>query len=255
LPIDVILLKQITMKKLTIFSFLISFTAISVLAQPCSVNVDSLKGQYSGGCSNGKADGKGTANGIDTYSGEFRNGYPDGQGKYIWKNGNWYEGSWKKGQFNGEGSLHTKKNDVDSAVVITGFWTKGKYVGKYEKPYSITALTNAVNTMNIRKQKNGQSEINISVKNTTGGAFTVKDFVAPKSKLVDIELLEGRFEQQVNDEQTTVVPNKYILRRVTFPFRANLVFETVGALMPHKEKVAVEIMESGNWYIQVDIDN
>ena len=73
--------------KQILFYFLTIFITPTVLSQSCDVKVDSLKGQYTGGCKNGEANGNGTATGTDSYTGNFKNGYPDGEGKYTWKNG------------------------------------------------------------------------------------------------------------------------------------------------------------------------
>src|ERR1700674_1110135 len=140
----------IFMNKQMVLYFIFFFSATGLLSQPCKVSVDSLKGQYTGNCKKGRAEGKGTAVGIDSYMGDFKNGYPDGKGKYIWKNGSWYEGFWKNGLFEGEGTL-SKIDKPDSAVVLTGFWKKGKYIGKYEKPYIVYPITNNISDVNIRK--------------------------------------------------------------------------------------------------------
>jgi hypothetical protein len=246
---------RIAMKIFLLF-FTLFFSRASLSAQSCLVINDSLKGEYSGGCLKGKADGKGVAKGSDSYTGNFKKGYPDGKGKYVWKNGDSYEGSWKEGLFDGEGVLHKKDDNRDSAVTISGFWKKGKYIGKNEKPYTISALTNSVSSLNIRDQKAGQPDITIVVKSITGGANSVGTYTTlPKCKLTDIQLIRGRFDQQVADEQSSPVSNKYFLRHVTYPFTAILTFETVGVDRLHKEKVSVEITESSNWYIQVEIDN
>ncbi len=54
----------------------------------CKVLVPALTGVYQGGCKDGLAHGKGTANGTDAYTGFFRNGYPNGKGTYTWASGN-----------------------------------------------------------------------------------------------------------------------------------------------------------------------
>ena len=66
--------------KQILFYFLTIFITPTVLSQSCDVKVDSLKGQYTGGCKNGEANGNGTATGTDSYTGNFKNGYPDGEG-------------------------------------------------------------------------------------------------------------------------------------------------------------------------------
>src|SRR6185503_19686974 len=92
------------MKQAFLYFLSLSITA-AALSQSCEVKVDSLKGQYTGGCRKGLANGNGTATGIDSYTGDFKNGYPEGEGKYTWKNGSTYEGSWKHGLFDGKGTM------------------------------------------------------------------------------------------------------------------------------------------------------
>jgi hypothetical protein len=227
------------------------------MAQSCTVSVAALNGTYSGDCKNGKADGTGTATGTDSYTGSFKNGYPDGEGKYTWKNGNTYDGFWKKGLFEGKGTL--KKTDdtkTDSLIIITGFFKKGKYIGQYENPYVVTALTNNINDLNTRKLNNARSEITITLKSITAGGATLSNPVMPKPKLINIQEITGRFDQQVNDESSSMVSNRYTLRGVKFPYHAIFSFETSDATKTlHTEKIEVEILESSNWFIQVGIDN
>ena len=244
------------MKKFMLL-FASAFLVSVVLSQSCIVSIDSLKGQYTGGCKHGKADGFGTAIGTDTYTGNFKNGYPDGEGKYTWKNGTWYDGSWKGGLFEGNGTF----NKVDLAhpysyIFVTGFWQACNYVGKYQKPYSVVSLTNGINEVSARKLRDTKAEITISVTSTTAGASSLNIPVLPKPKLVNIELFEGRFMQQA-DNETSRITNRYTFRNVTFPFYAIFTFETTGTnpLSLAREKIKVEISESSSWYIQVKIDN
>ena len=237
--------------------FASAFLVSVVLSQSCIVSIDSLKGQYTGGCKHGKADGFGTAIGTDTYTGNFKNGYPDGEGKYTWKNGTWYNGRWKGGLFEGNGTFN--KVDLahpDTSIFVTGFWQAGNYVGKYQKPYSVVSLTNGINEVSARKLRDTKAEITISVTSTTAGASSLNIPVLPKPKLVNIELFEGRFMQQA-DNETSRITNRYTFRNVTFPFYAIFTFETTGTnpLSLAREKIKVEISESSSWYIQVKIDN
>jgi len=244
--------KNYFMKK-SMFLFASFFPVLVVLSQSCIVSIDSLKGQYTGGCKHGKADGFGTAIGTDTYTGNFKNGYPDGEGKYTWKNGTWYDGSWKAGLFDGNGTF-TKVDEAnpDSSILITGFWQAGNYNGKYQKAHSVVSLTNGISEVNLRKLRDTKAEITISVTSTTSGGSGLYTPVLPKPKLVNIELFEGRFMQQA-DNETSKLSNKYTFRNVVFPFYAIFTFETPGTF--HPEKIKVEISESSNWYIQVKIDN
>lgn len=232
-------------------------SSVNLLAQPCSVNVDSLKGQYIGDCKKGKANGKGTATGVDTYTGEFKNGYPDGYGKYTWKNGSRYDGYWKSGLFDGQGTLFNTRDTTkaDSVGVIKGFWKKGKYVGHYEHPYSLTLLTNGITDFSIRKSGNENSEITLYVKSTTAGGADLATNFLPKIVLSNIQLYEGRFEEQQNDESYSNTTNKYILKKITFPFYAVFSFKlSASAWTNRTEQISVKISENNSYIIQLNME-
>lgn len=225
-----------------------------LLSQNCVVKMDSLKGQYTGDCKSGKADGHGVAFGIDTYSGEFKKGLPEGMGRYTWNNGDWYEGFWKEGKFEGKGTLSRKaENTNDSLLVLTGFWEKGKFLGVHAKPYYVELLTNNINDLTIRRLDNTKSDINISLKSITGGASILEMPVLPKTLLVDIQLFQGRFEQLITDTVSRIT-SRYTLRDVKFPFTAIFSFRTPGPAL-WMEKVKVEFYEKGNWIMRVEINN
>lgn len=240
--------------KIILLYLILLFSTIKSFSQTCEVGLEALKGQYDGGCRKGKANGKGIATGIDTYTGYFKNGLPDGEGKYSWKNGDWYEGSWKDGLFSGKGTFSKAYHAPDSSSIVTGFWEKGKYAGRYEKPYNVQVFTNNISDINVRKINKISPEIVINVKNITGGASNLTYTELPKSRLINIETIQGRFQQQVADETSSKIANIYTLRQVTFPFYAIFSFETTGTKM-QTEKVGIEILENANWDIQVSIDN
>ncbi len=245
------------MRALFSLAILFFFLQHTLTAQTtCIVNIDSLKGEYNGDCKKGKADGKGTATGINSYTGDFKNGYPDGQGKYTWKNGSWYEGSWKNGLFEGQGTLNAQTgNNPDSSSVTTGFWKKGKYIGKYEKPYLIRALTNNINEATIRKADATELSFTITAKSISGSGVSLSNPTSSKPQLVDVQLVKGRFEQKETDENSSSVSTRYIFRNVTFPFYAIFSFEMTSASVIPVQKVAIELNESGSYTIQVNINN
>ncbi len=71
--------------KLTIMLLLIFSAVFS--QETCKVLLPNIAGQYEGMCKNGRADGKGKAEGIDQYEGNFKDGLPNGNKIYRWKNG------------------------------------------------------------------------------------------------------------------------------------------------------------------------
>ncbi len=87
----------------------------------CYVADSRLRGSYSGECKNNKANGRGLAKGIDTYSGNFINGVTNGQGTYVWPNGDRYLGEFKNGNAHGRGEMRY----VDGAKEA-GFWQDGQ---------------------------------------------------------------------------------------------------------------------------------
>ncbi|MFZ4056508.1 MAG: hypothetical protein ACOYKE_00145 [Ferruginibacter sp.] len=221
-------------------------------AQECFVGVEALKGTYSGDCKKGKANGIGTAIGIDTFIGHFKNGYPNGQGKYTWKNGDVYEGSWKNGVFEGYG-IFIQQSTPDSITKFAGYWEKGKYKGDFEHPYMVSFLTNNFSDFNIRKQDELKSQISFTIKNSTAGGSAIDNPVLPKCMLTDIQIITGNFEDKLTDTSTHIA-SRYILRKVIFPFTAILTFEIVGKKIS-VERAKLEINEKGNWLIYVNIEN
>jgi hypothetical protein len=112
------------------------FATVSMIAQNCEVDKETLKGSYTGDCKKGKAHGKGKAIGIDTYEGEFKNGLPDGIGIYTWGNNNIYNGAFSKGLKEGKGKMILKLSDSKDST-IEGFWKKDSYIGRNEKPWVV----------------------------------------------------------------------------------------------------------------------
>lgn len=96
------------MNRVTIFLLAFVMTT-TFFSQECKVMLSAISLSYSGECKDNKAHGKGKAAGQDIYEGEFKAGYPEGKGLYIWKTGDWFEGNWKKGIREGVGEMHFKQ--------------------------------------------------------------------------------------------------------------------------------------------------
>ena len=81
-------------------------------------------GCVSGNCVNGK--GKYVYANGDIYEGDFVNGKREGQGTYTNKYGNYYTGEWKNDKQNGYGKEYVKATNA----VREGTWKDGVFVGK-----------------------------------------------------------------------------------------------------------------------------
>jgi hypothetical protein len=247
-------LTKTTFMKQLLFLLVLSTSITHVSAQnsECKVLLDSIKGSYTGECKNGKAEGTGTAIGTDTYAGEFKNGKPEGKGKYTWANGDYYFGGWKKGLKDGKGELHLPVNGVDS--VIYGYWSKGVYKGKYERPYIIHNTSSNIGRIDVSKIKSGSSKITIEVLSSIGsGTVTSTNSTSNQgvaaatsvgaASLTEIRLQAGSYISKF----VTKLSNKEInvLQNVIFPFKAILVF---GNSM-----VELEILEDSEWTVVVPV--
>jgi hypothetical protein len=228
--------------KLLFIVFVVIFSGIAY-SQNCAVLLEPLKGTYEGDCKKNKADGKGTAAGEDTYTGEFKAGLPDGFGKYVWKNGDWYEGQWKKGLREGQGKMfYADKKDKDS--LQTGFWKKDKYIGKYEKPWIIHNKTPDVSRVDVTHSgQTALNEIVLSIESTSGGATTLTSI--PKITITDITILSGQYMNRVDNKN---LPKTFIatLKDVRFPFRARF---SMGS-----DLLEMEFLENGTYKVELRIN-
>jgi hypothetical protein len=227
-----------------VFLPLVLFCCLHAYSQNCTVVPEALKGTYEGDCKKEKADGTGTAKGEDSYTGEFKNGYPDGKGKYTWKNGEWFEGLWKKGSREGQGTMHyTGKNSKDS--VQTGFWKKDKYAGRYEKPYIVHSKTSDVVGLTVTKENDKDRDITFTMQSTSGGATGVGGSVIPKITITNMDIITGRYMTRTDDNNMPKT-SKTVLRAVEFPLHIRIILET--------DIVELEFLEEGRYSVEIRIN-
>jgi hypothetical protein len=155
-----------------LFFVLIFIIGSNLYAQTsdCKVIKASISGSYTGDCKNGLAHGKGIAQGIDRYEGQFIKGLPSGRGIYKWADGVYYEGSWKKGMMEGEGKM------VYPDSVVTGFWKEDKYMGKRAiAPYAIVSSMSVARST-ITKTGDGNYQVKIQIKQGGSDNVSIEDF-------------------------------------------------------------------------------
>lgn len=186
---------------LSFFAFNL-FLAGFIYAQDCEVLKKSISGIYEGDCKKGKAHGKGTAKGEDSYTGEFRKGLPHGFGIYTWGDGKIYEGDFKNGSMEGEGKMTiSTKNKADS--VVTGFWKGNEYLGKYKYDFKEYSRSANVLSLRVSEMKNpsekDRNTLLISISEKGQAVFNPEIFInsvvgnhgniVPSSRSVRVEVL------------------------------------------------------------------
>jgi len=109
-----------------LFVLFFSFPQYVNAQKDCKVLAQGIDSIYNGKCKKGYAHGKGTAIGVDSFTGKFSKGWPS-KGTYTWANGDSYTGDFKEGKRDGEGVLKFKLADGDS--ILAGLWEDDKYLG------------------------------------------------------------------------------------------------------------------------------
>jgi hypothetical protein len=212
--------------RLLLIAVLISGNIIYAQQNDCKVLLQAISGTYTGGCKNGLAHGKGKAQGIDSYEGQFIKGLPTGNGTYTWKDGSYYEGQWKNGIREGKGKMVIRDS------VTSGYWKKDKYMGpELIPPYKITHNMN-MGRYNIKKTINTGQEIKIRI--MQGGMDNV-----------DIEAFSLAYSS--GDEYRSA--NIYAIQHVKFPINVKITYSTWNQLHQSKYNVSFEftINDPGSW--------
>jgi len=220
---------------------LLSFCAYS---QTCEVDKESLKGTYTGDCKKDKAHGKGKAIGKDTYEGEFKNGLPDGQGKYTWSNRTVFEGKYVKGLREGKGIMIFKREGAQDST-IEGFWKKDSYIGQHEKPWEVHSKSGSVRNVEVQFTPDKMNRVKVIITNTTGGVTGLSGQMA-QYKVDNLVLLKGSFQRQTNLESHYKSTETSYLE-VMFPFRVKLQMQ--------REEIELEMFEEGSYIVNISINN
>lgn len=215
-----------------LFFVLILIIGSNIYAQSgdCKVSKASITGSYTGGCKNGLAHGKGIAQGIDRYEGQFVKGLPNGTGIYRWANGVYYEGEWKKGMMEGEGKM------VYPDSVVTGVWNEDKYMGKKEiVPYKIITSM-SVSRSTITKTKDRNYRVKIQIKQGGMDNISIENFTM---------VYDSGSEYRSG--------NYYGIDNVRFPLSVKVKYRSWNQLMTSQYNVIFEfiINEPGGWDVVI----
>ncbi len=224
--------------------FILAFSSILVYGQDCEVAKEEIKGAYTGACKKGKANGKGKSVGLDSYEGEFKNGLPDGQGTYTWRNNNVFVGKFVKGLKDGKGIMTFKREGAQDSVV-EGFWKKDVYRGKYEFPWVVHSKTGSVRDVDVEYiGEDNLGKVKIVITTTSGGVPSVGGQL-PRATASNIVVIKGNYERQTTLE-SHYKSTETTLLGVSFPFHIKF---NIGS-----EQVEVEYLEHGSYTTTVSVN-
>lgn len=219
-------------------NFLLLFTIILqsffVIAQnECKVLVPDLQGTYNGKCKKGLANGHGVAVGKDSYEGNFRKGYPHGEGVYKWSTGEVYDGRWKMGLKDGEGVYTFQSNGHDT--IQDGIWKDDEYKGKKPQPPKVV-------------QKEGVTRYNFRKESSEGNSifFYIKSSGTVNRDLEELSVVSSSGSLYTNT-------NSIGLETVAFPVIVKITYRAWNAMHTsrHDVKFEFEIIEEGKWSVDI----
>lgn len=227
------------MRNLTLTIILLVLTlSINAQTDSCKVLLGKISGKYAGNCLNGLANGKGKSIGEDTYFGTFKDGLPDGKGKYLYKNGDIFNGYWKNGQKDGKGKFEYNLNG--KKCVLIGYWKNDEYVGVTEHGISYR-VTSSSGIMNYEVEKNESTnvrdnEITFSIKS----AFT--DF-APTDLKID-----------KSSGQIVQTGKKFSITQYFCPLHCEVSYTILVAETKKQCRFTIEILEEGKYSVTLNND-
>ncbi|MDY7396757.1 hypothetical protein UMM65_16025 [Aureibaculum sp. 2210JD6-5] len=221
------------MKRIYVLTFVILlFNSVAYAQSECEVKLQSINTTYKGACKKKLAHGKGEAKGEkDTYIGDFKKGYPHGEGTYTWGNGNIYKGSFAKGKMDGKGVLTLVKANGETEIQ-EGYFKKGKYLGKYKTPYVVT------NNQGVRKV-----DFQEVLKKTTN---EIKITIYANGRIINPPLT-------ITDANNSFIENRndaVVLKNVNFPIKnidVSFTFESFSY------RAIFDIYKEGSWQIAISL--
>lgn len=216
------------------------FLAQSLNAQTesCKVLIEKISGKYTGKCKNELANGKGKSIGEDTYIGTFKDGLPDGKGRYYFKNGDVFKGLWKNGQREGKGKFEYTLNGENHTLI--GYWKEGEYVGITDPDISYR-VTSASGIFDYTvDEKEAVSEYDNVITLSIKSAFI--DFVPRDLK---IENSSGQVVQS---------GKKFGINNYFYPLHCEISYTILVGQMRKQCRFIIDILKEGNYTITLSND-
>jgi hypothetical protein len=185
--------------------------------------------KYVGDLKKGLANGNGTATGLDTYTGHFAKGLPDGLGTYTFRNGDVYVGTFKNGIIDGKGNMTLKGVSRDS--ILAGFWENGKFIGKEKiEPYEVSNKSGSVQEHIFASGEGNKVEISV---------------LDPSNSYIGAQIFtEGKFVQK------SYYGREYF-EDVAFPISFDIKYNCTNKIKTGiiSNTIRIKINKPGNWVI------
>lgn len=219
-------------KKLYIILFIFSTLFFYSQNKNCKVLIQSISQDYKGGCSNGLANGKGEAKGEDSFVGIFKDGFPNGKGKYTFQNGNFFEGNWNMGKKEGEGKfvyfISGKK------MVQKGFWLNDEYAGITD-PKESFVVTNKINVpyYNFTKREDDQNKLIFSMTSA------------------NVKYVPSKFNIKTSSGTTLYGLKELIISDFKLPFHCEIEYILIKSGVAINCNFTFDITKSGNYELQL----
>jgi hypothetical protein len=224
------------MKHISLLSiFFLSFLQLHAQNSDCLVLLDSISGTYEGECKKGKAHGFGIADGLHKYEGNFRKGWPFGEGTYTWDEGRWYKGWFRNGLKNGYGKLHS--NRIGEDTLLVGYWRNNHYLGEED-----LADFEIIERMNLEN-------ISLNIRNIDGTSLRIKILrdKATNSQAV-IRMLNSSSGHGRKGSGSVVYEN------IEFPFHFSIHYDTPNRFNTTSISCVVEVIINtpGEWEVKLE---
>ena len=128
--------------------------------------MNALVGSYLGDCKMGLANGDGTAHGLHRYTGNFKDGLPNGNRDLLLQRFPILQRQIPGWQREGKGEMHITRSSMSDSVVA-GFWSGDEYRGKRYITYTFST-TEQFDLTEISPSAHSGNTVSIEIATTSG---------------------------------------------------------------------------------------